>query len=291
MARSRKPGRAGPVRRSGLELPDVESHVYDIELRGAPVSGTVVDKATGAGIPRANVRAKAKKGEEGGGAAAAPDGRFSLELAPGDYKVETTADGYAAVESELTVGETGASDVRLELSRGQVIEGKVVDLAGRPVPGAQVFPTFGDSKTWLGMTLSMEDGSFRLEHLLPRPHTLASGSPATGFAIRAGVSPGEKDLVLTLRPGGRIRLLVEDATGAPVAGATPSMVSVDGSKVLLFLSPGNTDAMGTTEFVCPAGAIEISTYKGKLVGKATVQVESGATASARLVLGPPPPDP
>ena len=90
-----------------LELPDVESHVFDIELRGAPVSGTVVDKATGAGIPRANVRAKAKKGEEGGGAAAAPDGRFSLELAPGDYKVETTADGYAAVESELTVGEPG----------------------------------------------------------------------------------------------------------------------------------------------------------------------------------------
>jgi len=273
-----------------LDLPDVESHVFDIDLRGAPVSGTVVDKATGAGVPRANVRARARKGEESGAAVAAPDGRFGFELAPGDYKVETTADGYALVESDLNVGDAGTSDLRLELSRGQVIEGKVVDLAGRPVPGVQVSPTFGDGGAWLGMTVSMEDGGFRLEHLLPRPHTLASGSPATGFAIRAGVSPGEKDLTLTLRPGGRIRLSVVDATGAPLSGATTGMVRVDGSKVRLLLDPGQTDALGTVEFGCPAGAIEIRTYKQKLVGKATVQVESGATANARLVLGPPPPE-
>jgi hypothetical protein len=69
------------------------------------------------------------------------------------------------------------------------------------------------------------------------------------------------------------------------------MVSVDGLKVLLFLQTGSTDATGLTEFGCPTGAVEMSAYKGKLVGKATVQVEAGATATARLVLGPPPPSP
>ena len=190
----------------------------------------------------------------------------------------------------MSISETGVSDLRLELSRGQVLEGKVVDLAGRPVPGAQVFPAVGDSQAWLGMAVSMEDGSFRLEHLTPRPHTLATGSPATGFAFRNGVSPGDKDVVLTLRPGGRIRLTVVDASGAPARAASTSMVGVDGSKIRMFLETGDTDALGVTEFACPSGAIEISTYKGKLVGKATVQVEAGATAPARVVLGPPGPE-
>jgi protocatechuate 3,4-dioxygenase beta subunit len=271
-----------------FEVPDVESHVLDIPLGGAPVSGIVVDKDTGAAVPRANVRAAAKKGEENGGAKAGADGRFAFELVAGDYQVTTSADGYAPVDSDLTVAGEGASDVRLELGRGLVLEGRVVDPVGHPVPGAQVFPTVGDSPTWLGMAVAMDDGRFRLEHLLPRAYTLATGSPANGFAIRKGVSPGDKDIVLTLSPGGRVRLSVFDPGGAPVAEASGSLVSVDGSKVSLFLNTGRTDSRGVAEFVCPAGAIEISVQKGKLVGRTTVQVEAGATATARVVLGPPP---
>jgi protocatechuate 3,4-dioxygenase beta subunit len=274
-----------------IELPDVESHVFDIQLRGAPVSGTVVDKETGAAVPHANLSAKAKKGEENGGGSAGPDGRFAFELPPGDYNVEVSADAYAMVERDLSVGESGASAIRLELSRGLVLEGKVVDTTGRPVPGAQVFPSTGDSKAWLGMAVSMEDGSFRLEHLLPRPYTLATGSPSTGFAIRSGVSPGDKDMLLTLNPGGRIRLTVVDSSGAPVSEAGGSLVSVDGSKVFLLLTTGGTDARGVTEFGCPAGMVEISVSKGKLAGKATVPVEARTTATAHVVLAPPPPGP
>jgi hypothetical protein len=268
-----------------LEVPDVERHVFDIQSGGAPVGGMVVDKETGAGVPLANVRAMAKKGEANGGATTGIDGRFAFELAPGDYRLTTSADAYATAESELSVGAGGSSGVRLELSRGMALEGKVVDLAGRPVPGAQLFPKAGDSTAWLGMAVSMEDGRFRIERLMPRPYTLATGSPSVGFAIRGGVSPGDKDVVLTLRPGGRVRLTAVDQSGAPVAQVGGSLASVDGLTAFLFLN-ASTDAQGVAEFGCPAGLVELNVSNGKLTGKATVQVEVGATATARAVLAP-----
>ena len=45
-----------------IELPDVESHVFDIQLHGAPVTGKVVEQGTDTGVPRAALRATAKKG-------------------------------------------------------------------------------------------------------------------------------------------------------------------------------------------------------------------------------------
>jgi protocatechuate 3,4-dioxygenase beta subunit len=268
-----------------LEVPDVERHAFDIQIGGTPVGGMVVDKETGAGVPLANVRAMARKGEANGGANAGLDGRFAFELAPGEYRLTTSADAYATAESELSVGAGGSSGVRLELSRGMALEGKVVDLAGRPVPGAQLFPKAGDSTAWLGMAVSMEDGRFRIERLMPRPYTLATGSPSVGFAIRGGVSPGDKDVVLTLRPGGRVRLTAVDQSGAPVAQVGGSLASVDGLTAFLFLN-ASTDAQGVAEFGCPAGLVELNVSNGKLTGKATVQVEVGATATARAVLAP-----
>jgi hypothetical protein len=269
-----------------LDVPDVESHTFDIKLRGVPVSGRLVDKDTGAAVGRGNVHAAARKGDEYGGASTGPDGAFALELAPGDYKVSASAEGYAPLESAiLSVPEAGTSDVRLELSRGQVLEGKVVDLAGRPVAAAQVYPSSGESSSWLGMAVSLEDGSFRLERLPSRPYTLTTGSPASGFAISTGVSPGDKDVVLTLRPGGRVRIKVKDPTGSPVARASPSIVSVDGSRVRLFAPTGMTDQEGVVEFGCPAGAIEIRVDTGRLGGTTTIQVEAGAVAATELVIG------
>jgi hypothetical protein len=63
------------------------------------------------------------------------------------------------------------------------------------------------------------------------------------------------------------------------------LASVDGLTAFLFLN-ASTDAQGVAEFGCPAGLVEINVSNGKLTGKATVQVEVGATATARAVLAP-----
>jgi protocatechuate 3,4-dioxygenase beta subunit len=268
-----------------LEVPDVETYSLDLRVGGAPVNGVIVDQASGKGIPRAYVQATARKGEDRAAANAGPDGRFAFELPPGDYRLTTSAEQYANDDSELSVAEGGASGIRLELSRGLLLEGKLVDLSGRPAPRINLVARAGETAPWAGTAVSMEDGSFRFEHLKPRAYTLAGGSAATGFAIRTGVSPGHKDVVLTLRPGGRVRLTVVEADGAPVADAIPSVIGVDGSMVNLFVSSSRTDAMGGVEFTAPQGLVEVEVRKSKRVGKATIEVEAGATVTARIVLG------
>ena len=94
-------------------------------------------------------------------------------------------------------------------------------------------------------------------------------------------------MVLTLRPGGRVRLKVKDPTGSPVVRASPSIVSVDGSRVRLFAPTGMTDQEGVVEFGCPAGAIENRVDTGRLGGTTTIQVEAEAVAATELVIGSP----
>jgi hypothetical protein len=163
------------------------------------------------------------------------------------------------------------------------LEGKVVDLAGRPMPGAQVFPKAGDSTAW--MVHGSVDGRWALPDREPHATAVHFGHRLIERGLRhpSGVSPGDKDVLLTLRPGGRIRLTAVDQGGAPVAQVGGALASVDGLKVFQFLN-ASTDALGVAEFGCPAGLVEINVSNGKLTGKATVQVEVGATASARVGL-------
>ena len=78
-----------------LKVPDAPSYTLDFKLGGASVSGIVVDKDTGEGVPGARLSASAKKGDDQGGANAGQDGRFAFEVSPGEYSVMAFAEGYA----------------------------------------------------------------------------------------------------------------------------------------------------------------------------------------------------
>jgi hypothetical protein len=266
-----------------LQVPDVPGYRLDFELGGVPVSGIVVDRESGEGVPAARLNATARKGEDSGGAIAGPDGRFAFEIPPGDYRVSLGAEGYARSQSDLTVGAGGESEVRFELSRGLVLEGKVLEASGRPAAGIRVAATAGAGVPGRDMTMTVSDGAFRFDRLLPQSYDLSTGSPTVGYAVRAGVTPGDKDVVLTLRPVGRLRLAVADERGTPVSGAFARVVSLNGA-LTFFPAGSQTDSAGLLEMSCPSGVLEIAASQGKHSGKVTVDVAPGATVAARIVL-------
>jgi hypothetical protein len=265
-----------------LQIPDVPDYRLDFKLGGVPVSGIVVDKETGEGVPNSGLNVHDMKGIDESGASASPDGRFAFEIPPGDYRVSLWAEGYAHSQSGLTVGAGGESDVRFELLRGLVLVGKVIGASGRSGAGVRVFAA-AEGVPDRHTTMTLSDGVFRFDRLQPKTYDLWAGNPEVGYAVRAGVAPGDKDVVLALRPGGRLRLAVVDGRGAPVAGAFAQVGSLNGIRAL-FMGGANTDVAGLLEMSCPSGVLEISVSQGKHSGKVAVDVSPGATVAARIVL-------
>ena len=130
-----------------LKIPDVETHGVELALSGVPVSGVVVDQDTEKPLEQAGITLspKAPRGATAprafnspGGATTGPDGRFELDADPGDYRLHARAEGYRNSISDVTVGEAGSSDLRVELEHGLEIRGRVLDPGGRPLSGITV---------------------------------------------------------------------------------------------------------------------------------------------------------
>jgi hypothetical protein len=151
---------------------------------------------------------------------------------------------------------TGADDVRAdEGPRGQTvgtgaIVGRVVDLQGRPVAGAEVWGVAYREK--VGATSTGADGRFRLAPLKPdRPIDVWADAPGLARQHRKGlhVFPGrDHDLgVLTLLPGIRLRGRVVDTEGRPIAGAR---IAISDYRFVL----GHTIESNQTEWTATSGS-------------------------------------
>ena len=277
-------GRHYPMR--PLDIPDVEAHDVEITFSGVPVDGIVVDGETENPVARATVRVSPKGGDPSppNGAMTGPDGRFSLEADPGEYRIWAGADDYRQAHSEVTVDPAGTSGLRLELERGLDVRGRVLDRRGRAVSGVGVTATSVDYDSAYGQTLP--DGTFRLGGLGPSTYSLCAGAELAGYAVRAGVRPGDSELSLNLRPGGKVRLLVRGTSGAPVPKAHAYVSNVDGAAVEVPDAGGApTNSSGFTELPVPAGALQLSVGAEKYrVGNTQVQVGEGATVSVEVTL-------
>jgi protocatechuate 3,4-dioxygenase beta subunit len=266
-----------------VDIPDVDAHTLDVSLSGVPVSGIVVDKDTDAPIPQARVVTHLT-GKPGAHTLSKADGRFQFELDPGEYRVMANAidQGYGEAQTTVTVDAGGAPEIRLALSRGVSVSGKAVDLTGRGLAWVSVAARGQDAGApSSGFNQTLSDGSFRIEGLASQPHTLTASTLTGLFAVRSGVPGGAKGVVLTLRPGGRIRLQVIGPDGSPVADAWGSVASVDGVPVPAG-NVGQTDALGVTEFAVPSGNLDVEVRKGTLRGRVSVGVNPGETATATV---------
>ena len=260
-----------------VEVPDVDRFELDLEIAGAQVSGTVVDKDGGEPVSDARVRVRRSSARTG------PDGRFALAVEPGEQELEVTAPGRKLAALTLDVPAEGLSDVRVEMERGLEIRGRVVDEAGRPAPGLEVVAS--DARQVYAVTVwTLGDGSFRIGGLGEEPYALAGGSDLAGWAVRGNVRPGGDPVTLALRPGGRVAVRVLGADGRPVKDAYPYVQRVDGLPVSMPGGSGATDANGVVEVAAPAGLVEIEAAARDQTGRDSVAVAAGATVPLEIVL-------
>ena len=153
-----------------------------------------------------------------------PDGSFTFEdVYPSEHGIVAFARGCSpTVVPSVTVEKTGiVSGIEIVLGPGRSLGGTVVDEAGEPVAGAEVFldahprsfKTDDDLRQVTGA-----DGRFALTDLAEGPVELivrSAGRPE----VRMAVETGTTDVVLTLEEGRRIAgIVVDAATGKGVSG-------------------------------------------------------------------------
>jgi hypothetical protein len=162
-----------------------------------------------------------------------------------------------------------------------------VDLGGNGVPGLVVRASAGEGRsrnTAWGRT--MNDGSFELTGLAESRYALATQADGGVFAIATGIAAGARQVTLTLRPGGRVRVKVLGADGSPSPRTWLGISRVQGVEVAGGLGSSSTDADGQAEMMVPSGSVELTARSGELEGMATLSVPAGGTGTAELVLRP-----
>jgi hypothetical protein len=266
-----------------VTVPDAEQHRIDLDFTSASVAGLLVDEATQQPIANGEVSAVGRDdSDERAQVRTGADGRFELLLEPGTYVLQARASGYASNQSVLEVGSQGIAEQRLALPRGWSLRGRVVDARGQGVGTVQVFATTGQPQPdALAHANTAADGSFELTGLTEARYNLFAGSDLAGFAVLTGVGPEASEPVLPLRAAGRVRVTVQDRSGAPVRGAFTVISAVEGAGVFGLSSFFSiTDAAGVVELSVPLGTIELSahTNRGGSAGAATVEVRPGELA-------------
>ena len=138
----------------------------------ATISGTVVDRATGAGMPHIQVRAESQAAYPAVAYAQTDDkGAFTIPaLGAGTYALEPVhpgATGYL-VAVPTHAGQTSA-DLRLELNLSRCVKGVVLDAQGKPVANATVLArnvrlplALTPGRTYETQTLTDDAGQFVL---------------------------------------------------------------------------------------------------------------------------------
>jgi protocatechuate 3,4-dioxygenase beta subunit len=272
--------------RRPLEIADAEDVSLDIDLSAAALSGRVVDKATGRGLPDARLWASPSPPVPGrsGSARSGPDGSFTVRLQPGAYRLSVNCDEHAGWQGDV---EAPSVDLRVELETGAVLEGRLVDAGGRGVGGTEIDATPAQGhEAW---TTSRPDGSFRFGDLGAMPYALAAATEDGRFAVALAVTPGDSGVNLVLRPGGRVRLRVVDPEGQPIRAAYGNVESLAGVPLQIpFLSSAaQSDASGWMVVPAPAGPVQLGiSAKDRENGTLSVQVPEGQEVSAEVTLQP-----
>lgn len=284
----RSPDTEAPLPIRTVSIPDVDIFELDLDYGGTVVSGLVVDFQSGAPVQGAMLEASALQRELGVVQTAADsEGRFQFELTGSRYAVKIAASGYASRVVDLKVT-TPITDLRLELRRGSSLAGRVVDSHGRPVAGVSVSAVSQrtDDPPSVGLTETQADGTFRIEGLEAKSYNLFAGSSlAGGFAVRVGAQANEDDLILQLRPGGRIRLTILDSLGQPASGAFVQLAAVGGARIADPKElPEVTGPEGSVDLAVPAGPIDVRASKGNSTAVFRSVVPEGRSVSGEVRL-------
>ncbi len=281
-------GRRLPSR--NVSVPETDTYTLNLSFDGGWVSGAVVDAETQQPIRQASVKLLPSNGRasaEPGAGVTDHEGRFLIEVDPGEYRSTAQAEGYGTEAGPEIVVDVGSpQEIRMALSRGLSLSGKVIEADGR-VGGAAIVtarPVRADpaGSAW---ARTRPDGSFRLTGLRAEPHNVFAQSNVGNFALQSGVSPGAEVLSLSLRPSGRLFLKVVAWDGKPVESALVRVEEVNGAGIAAIASL--TDSRGQVELAVPAGKLGVGISKENARTVARAEVPEGGVVSANVRLVPP----
>ncbi len=193
------------------------------------VQGTVLDLADRKPVAGVDVTFGNALGEST--ATSDPGGHYSLQLAPGSYRVVAIGEGML-----------GAAGTRFELRAGQSVEGydvwvarlaklhgRVVDKAGNPVGGARVAfkavmggkPISSEQTAPIGEATADDAGRFEIEVPAGDVKLIAEVGDVRGQAVLTGVVPGHEppEVTIVLGAGAGIEGVVVDSRHAPAPAA------------------------------------------------------------------------
>ena len=150
---------------------------------------------------------------------------------PGAYTVATAAEGFVPEWKSITVGKERQT-LDLKLGKGERIRLRVVDQAGKPVPGVRIGTMFGSEANRNALMLDYEslgkdnpayfaptDAEGRWSRLWIPNDEIRFVIEKTGYAsVQRAFAPSEREQVITLEAGewsvsGRV---VDEATRSPV---------------------------------------------------------------------------
>jgi protocatechuate 3,4-dioxygenase beta subunit len=147
-------------------------------------------------------------------------------LAAGSYRFIAGDDAHApgAIGPVVVDGVHAVDNLRIELSAGAAIAGRVVRADGAPAAGAivRIAPHENAFRPVPRQTAAGADGGFRMAGLPRQPvYLVAFGDDASSETIEVDLTatPERRDLVVKLGIEGVIAGMVVDAKGQPVEGA------------------------------------------------------------------------
>jgi protocatechuate 3,4-dioxygenase beta subunit len=225
---------------------------------GSTVEGTVTNSITGAGVPGVTVRLFSQQGAHYE-TITDQSGNYSIAgMPPGEYDSRFEKTGFGELQTDVSqslaaprLNVSAAKDaLRLnhQLAPLATVRGRVLSVDGQPAANVEVTIALGPA----GLTRTDSNGAFTFDKLRPGSYALRASPPAAAAVVRDGVrietvttfypsatDRGDAQMIdvrggsdqsgLEIRlqeaPVYRVRGVIEDDAGKPVAGAYVTLAS------------------------------------------------------------------
>lgn len=270
-----------------VSIPDAESFVLDIAFEGTPIRGVVVDADDESPIAEASVSVERHRADHNSSVSTDKEGRFEVIVEPGEVVLNTYHHGHGPDSREISVQGGGPLEVRIVLSKGLAITGRVVDERRQPVPYAKVMAGFRSPE---GIEYAMGggtslNGSFRLVGLKEGSYEVTVLDGNGLFGRVRDVQAGTENMVIVAERGGEVKIQLFGVAPAFVRTVSVMVASVDGEPAMGGYG-GEASTDGVVEMTVPRGMVRLLARLGRLVGETTVLVTSGGSAKAEIRLAP-----
>lgn len=231
-----------------LTIRGSETVRHDVELPAHDVVVRVREAATSEPLSSIPVVLRLADGAQGGGGFLTTDSEgtarfrfvhaadYVISAGPAAMPFSASRDDYeTSLYGPFRVDARAGAEtaVAIELRRAAALEGRVLDAAGEPVPGAGVFwlDEQGQPVSQYHIQPTGPDGRFRLEGLPPGPGRVLARHPRRGQVVRRlTLAPNDSnDVSLTLESGVRLRVLALDASGGLAGGVQAALLDETGA--------------------------------------------------------------